>query len=122
MGLVRMTCGLCSRKAVASVRSAARDFASDSVESSKISDEGMAGRLNRRPTSMVPGGASRHENTEVARPTETASATAKAPQPRKTSCHAIPAASSARVARLRMQQDGEEVASQGFASVMDEVR
>src|SRR5262249_48487605 len=68
--------GRCSRNAAASVRNAARDFASDSVDSSTISDDGSAGRPNRRLTSMVPGGAIRHENTEVARPAETASATA----------------------------------------------
>jgi hypothetical protein len=59
--------GRCSRKAAASVFRAARDFASESVESNTISEEGIAGRPNRRLTSMVPGGATRQENTEAAR-------------------------------------------------------
>jgi hypothetical protein len=103
--------GRCSRKAVASVFSTSRDFASDSVERSTISDEGTEGSPNRWLISTVPGGASRQENTAVAKPEATASATAKEPQPRKTSVHGIPAASSARVAMFRMPQDGDDAAN-----------
>ena len=100
--------GRCSRKAVASVRSAARDFASESVDSSTISDDGRAGSPNCRLTSIVPGGARRQGSIEAARPAATASATAKEPQPRKISSQAMPASSSARVPRLRKRQEGEE--------------
>jgi len=84
---------------------------SDSVDSSTICAGGSAGRPNFSDTSMVPGGATRRENTEIASPAETASATANAPQPRKDSVHRNPAASSARVAVFRMPQAGEDAAN-----------
>ena len=101
----------CSRKALANVFKAARDLASDNADSSMISDGGKAGRPNFSVTSIVPGGATRRENTEIASPAETASATAKAPQPRKVSVHGSAAASSARVAVLRMPQAGDYAAN-----------
>lgn len=60
-------------------RSAAWDFGSKSVERRAISDDGNEGSLNCRLTSVVLGGARRHRNMDAA---ETASATAKDPQPR----------------------------------------
>src|ERR1700722_14576988 len=110
VALPAITGGRCSRKAVASVLSAARDFASESVESSTISDDGRAGSPNCRLTSIVPGGARRQDNIEAARPAATASVTAKDPQPRNTSVHEMPALSSARVAMFRMRQDGDDAA------------
>ena len=87
-----------------------------------IRDDGKAGSPSRAPTSMVSGGASRHENAATARPAETAAITAACPPPTKTSFHSMPAANNEQAAMSRTPQQGANAASRNPMLVLSVFR